>query len=197
MVGPRRLVEPLGFLSFGRFTEKTRQRAAGIDDRPVVAGRAEKSISAEETFERDLADPRDMERELLRLTDRTSRRLRKARLQAGTVQVKIRQSDFTTVTRQRALKPPGDGTDQIYTVARNLLATWLGDNPGARVRLLGVGGSRLAPAEQQDLFADMDDDAGPVDGDVDEAVDSIRERFGNSALRRASSLDRPDPERLD
>ena len=63
---------------FGRFTTKTKLRASGIDDRPVQASRAEKSISAEETYERDLDDVRDMQRELLRLSDRTSRRLRKA-----------------------------------------------------------------------------------------------------------------------
>ena len=176
-----RLLEPV----FGRFTQKTRDRAAGIDNRPVVAAREEKSISAEETYDTDLATREDMDRELLRLTERTAARLRKAALAAGTVQIKIRQSDFKTYTRQRRVRPPANGTDQIYAVVRELLGTWLSRNPGAKIRLFGVGGSDLAPAEQPDLFAD----AG-TDSTVDRAVDEIRDRFGKDVLGRARTLDR-------
>jgi len=182
-------IEPV----FGRFTMRTRDRAAGIDARPVVSSRGEKSISAEETYERDLDDQQEMEHELLRLTERTSRRLRKAGLQAGTVQVKIRQSDFSTFTRQRTLRPPGNGTDQLYAIACELLGKWLAENPGERVRLLGVGGASLAPADQGVLFADTTEAAAPVDKTVDE----IRSRFGNAAVGRASTLGRPDPDRLE
>lgn len=173
---------------FGRFTRKTRERAAGIDERPVVPSRAEKSISNEQTYDTDLADRRAMERQLLRLAERTAGRLRKASLSAGTVQVKIRRSDFRTFTRQKRLKPPGNGTDQIYAVARELLSGWLGGNPDARVRLLGVGCSSLAPAEQPDLFGDG------VSGqasEFDRTIDEIRDRFGSDAVARARTLDRP------
>ena len=180
-VAETRILEPV----FGRFTQKTRDRAAGIDNRPVVAAREEKSISAEETYDTDLATREDMDRELLRLTERTAARLRKAALAAGTVQIKIRQSDFKTYTRQRRVRPPANGTDQIYAVVRELLGTWLGRNPGANIRLLGVGGSDLAPAEQPDLFAD----AG-TESTVDRAVDEIRDRFGKDVLGRARTLDR-------
>ena len=179
-----RQIQPI----FGRFTSKTRDRASGIDDRPVVPSRAEKSISAEETYDQDLGDRQDMERELLRLTERTSHRLRKAGLQAGTVQVKIRQSDFRTVTRQRSLRPPDNGTDQLFAIARDLLAIWLAKNPGQRIRLLGVGGTNLAPAEQRDLFSDDDASSSTA---VDRTVDEIRDRFGNASVSRARILDRP------
>jgi DNA polymerase-4 len=173
---------------FGRFTRKTRERAAGIDDRPVVPSRAEKSISNEQTYDTDLSDRRAMERQLLRLAERTAGRLRKASLSAGTVQVKIRRSDFRTFTRQKRLKPPGNGTDQIYAVARELLSGWLGGNPDARVRLLGVGCSSLSPAEQPDLFGDGD--SGQA-SEFDRTIDEIRDRFGNDAVGRARTLDRP------
>ncbi len=173
---------------FGRFTRKTRERASGIDERPVVASRAEKSISNEQTYDVDLCDRRDMERQLLRLAERTAGRLRKAALSAGTIQVKIRQSDFRTFTRQKQLKPPGNGTDQIYAVARELLAAWLISNPDARIRLLGVGCSSLAPAEQPDLFGDGDTSQS---SDFDRTIDAIRDRFGSDALTRAKTLDRP------
>ena len=127
-----------------------------------------------------------MERQLLRLTERTAGRLRKAGLLAGTVHVKIRQSDFRTFTRQKSLHPPGNGTDQLFEIARILLSTWLCDNPGARIRLLGIGCSKLAPAEQGDLFASGDTTAGSA---VDRTVDEIRDRFGAASVTRARTLD--------
>jgi DNA polymerase-4 len=172
---------------FGRFATRTRERASGIDNRPVVAEREEKSISAEETYDVDLEDRGDMERELLRLTETTAARMRKSRLQASTVQVKIRQADFQTFTRQRSVQPPVNSTDQIYHLACELLGAWLEENPGTRIRLLGVGGSNLSPAEQRDLFADEDS---PATSAVDQAVDDIRDRFGSLSVSRARTLDR-------
>ena len=177
--GDDRVLEPI----FGRYTQKTRDRAAGIDDRPVVASREEKSISAEETYDTDLARREDMERELLRLAEKTTARLRKAGLAAATVQVKIRQPDFTTVTRQRRITPPTNGTDPVYAVACGLLREWLAANPAASVRLLGVGGSKLSKASQGDLFANVENET-----DIDRAVDEIRDRFGTDALGRARTL---------
>lgn len=171
---------------FGRFAARTRERAAGIDNRPVVSERVAKSISAEETFEEDLRNPADMQRELLRLADKTAARLRKERLYAGTVQLKIRQADFTTCTRQRALHPPSDNADVLYAAVKGLLAVWLQEHPGTAVRLLGVGGSALATAGQADLFAATDADASVLDRTVDE----IRKRFGTVSLSRARSLDK-------
>ena len=173
---------------FGRYTPKTRDRAAGIDDRPVVPSRAEKSISAEETYDTDLERHNDMERELLRLSERTASRLRASGLAAGTVQVKIRQSDFKTCTRQRSIEPAASGTDQVYAVARVLLQTWLQRHPGAKIRLLGVGGSNLQAALQPDLFAASDNQQATG---VDRTVDEIRDRFGVAALGRARTLERP------
>ena len=173
---------------FGKFTQRTRDRAAGIDDRPVISSRSDKSISAEETFDVDLSAQAEMNRQLLALSERTASRLRAKELVAATVQVKIRQSDFSTFTRQRALRPPGNGTNQLYEAAKGLLADWLLDYPGARVRLLGVGGSDLANDAQPDLFAPEVAAGGPQ---LDQTVDEIRDRFGNLSVGRARTLD-PD-----
>jgi DNA polymerase-4 len=173
---------------FGRYTQRTRDRASGIDNRPVVPDREEKSISAEETYPVDLSDRQDIDRELLTLSETTARRLRKSNLQAGTVQIKIRQSDFQTFTRQRSLQPPVNNTDQIFQIARDLLSTWLESNPDTRIRLLGVGGSKLSPAEQRDLFMDNE---GPAGSGVDHAVDEIQDRFGSESVGRARTLQRP------
>ena len=179
---PDRDLEPI----FGRFTQKTRDRASGIDARAVEPSRQDKSISAEETFDRDLTETAKMDKQLLALTERTASRIRAKKLVAGTVQVKIRQADFTTFTRQRAMRPPGSNTDQLFQMARALLHQWLSEHPGAKVRLLGVGGSDLSAAEQRDLFAD---DETPHSSPVDETVDSIRGRFGKSSVNRARTLD--------
>ena len=173
---------------FGRFTQRTRDRAAGIDHRPVQPSRADKSISAETTFDTDLAERNALRRQLLRLSERTASRLRAKELIAGTVQVKIRQADFTTHTRQSSLRPPGNGTEAIYAAATRLLDDWLAEHPDARIRLLGVGGSELARDAQPDLFAPADDKtASPLD----QTVDEIRERFGDTSLGRARAMD-PD-----
>ena len=127
-----------------------------------------------------------MNRQLLGLSERTASRLRAKELVAGTVQVKIRQSDFSTFTRQRALRPPGNGTDQLYEAAKGLLADWLLEHPGVRVRLLGVGGSDLANDAQPDLFAPELTTGGTS---LDQTVDEIRTRFGKSSVGRARTLD--------
>jgi DNA polymerase-4 len=182
-LAPDHDLEPI----FGRFTQRTRERASGIDNRPVISDREEKSVSAEETFDVDLSDRQQMDRELLALSETTSKRLRKSRLQAGTIQVKIRQSDFQTFTRQRSLQPPTNSTEQIFGIARELLSTWLEANPDARIRLLGVGSSRLSPAEQRDLF-DFASDSAPTG--VDRALDEIQDRFGAASVGRARTLNR-------
>ncbi len=181
---PDRDLEPI----FGRYTQRTRERASGVDNRPVAASRADKSISSEETYDVDLGERRDMDRELLRLADTVARRLRRSTLQAGTIQIKIRRSDFQTFSRQKSLQQPISNTDQIFRVAQKLLEVWLEANPDAKIRLLGVGGSNLVPAEQYDLFAASDSS---TPGAVDQAVDEIRDRFGDLSVGRARTLDRP------
>ncbi len=172
---------------FGRFAARARDRASGIDDRPVASDRETKSISAEETFDKDLVERTAVNRELLRLAERCATRLRSKHLFAGNVQLKIRQSDFTTFTRQRALTPPTNGTRALYEAARVLLDTWQREHPGQAIRLLGVGGSELTTAGQADLFETLSERGSNV---LDSTVDEIRERFGTLSLERARSLDR-------
>jgi DNA polymerase-4 len=174
------LLRPL----FGRDCARMRERAAGIDERPVVAEREDLSISAEETFDTDIADPARLEAELLSLADRASARLRAKQLAAGCVTVKVRRADFATFTRQQQLEPATQDSRVIGRAASDLLR-WRGEYPRARVRLLGVGVSELAPTNQLDLFA-----AGsvPQPAPLDATVDAIRRRFGASGLTRGSQL---------
>jgi DNA polymerase-4 len=173
--------------AFGKHGKTMRERASGIDDRPVEPDVEEKSISAEDTFAVDIRDHAQMQIELLRLADRTAARLRSHELLAGTVSVKIRRADFKTFTRRRGLGNPTDDTAVISSTARELLTGWLGTQPRAALRLLGVGVSDLQHGVQQDLFAPAD--AAPTR--LDHTVDGIRDRFGKHLLTRASLLQGP------
>ena len=174
---------------FGRDSQRMRERAAGIDERPVMSEWDEKSISAEETFFTDLTDPARMQAEVLRLADRAGQRMRAQNLAAGCVAVKIRRADFTTFTRQKRFEPSTTDSRTIAKVAAELLAAWLDEQPRSRVRLLGVGVNHLHAADQMDLFATPGAGAGnPASTALDATVDLIRERFGNLAVRRGSAL---------
>ena len=175
---------------FGRDSQRMRDRASGIDERPVMSEWDEKSISAEETFFTDLGDHGRMQAEILRLADRASQRMRAQNLAAGCVAVKIRRADFTTFTRQKRFEPSTTDSRTIAKVAAELLAAWLGEQPRAKVRLLGVGVNHLHAADQMDLFAAPSGvNAGNAGGTaLDATVDLIRERFGNLAVRRGSAL---------
>jgi DNA polymerase-4 len=171
---------------FGRYTARVRERAAGIDERPVLPDLEEKSLSAEDTFARDLADPAVLKGQLARIADLACSRLRSRGLMTGCVGIKVRRHDFTTFTRQQAVAPPTHDGRTIAHIAQSLLARWLTQNKGAKLRLLGVVLTDLSPALQLGLF----DDAGKVRvaTRLDAALDEARARFGGKALRRANTI---------
>ena len=179
-VAPDTVLRPL----FGRYTQRVRERAAGIDDRPVVPDRDEKSLSAEETFERDIGDARALQAEINQLAERACERLRRKQLMAGCIGVKIRRADFVTFTRQRAVAPPTHDGRTVANIARDLLARWLKSAPGAKLRLLGVVLTDLSPASQLGLF----EDSPPHTSRLDAALDEARARFGSGALRRGNTI---------
>lgn len=165
--------------------------AHGIDERRVDPHGREKSAGAEETFPRDLVDPVARRRELLRLADRAARMLRHRGMRARTVALKVRLDDFTTITRARTLAAPTDLARDLHATAVDLHDA-LGEIPP--VRLLGVRGEGLVPADrapEQILLGE------PEHGwsDAERAADQARSRFGVAAIRPASLLDDPDPER--
>ncbi len=196
-VAPDAVLWPL----FGRYTQRVRERAAGIDERAVIGDRQEKQISAEETFETDLRRREDLTAELAKLADRVGGRLRAKELMAANVTVKIRRRDFTTYTRSKSFSPPTAETQTVLAIARQLLEGWLAEQPRAAVRLLGVGLGALSPAAQLDLFAQAPGPAAVPNrppprttAKIDSTLDRIREKFGSGAVQRASTLERPEKE---
>jgi DNA polymerase-4 len=179
-VAPDVLLWPL----FGRYTQRMRERAAGIDDRPVLPDLEDKSLSAEDTFEYDIGGPEVLRSHLARIAALACERLRRKQLMSGCVGVKIRRHDFTTFTRQRAVAPPTHDGRTIANVAAELLTRWLAENAGAQLRLLGVVLTDLSPASQLGLF----EVAQPHSTRLDAALDEARARFGTRALQRGSTL---------
>ncbi|HEY4449310.1 MAG TPA: DNA polymerase IV [Steroidobacteraceae bacterium] len=169
---------------FGRYTALTRERASGIDERPVLPEVEEKSLSAEDTFERDIGTPSILQRQLARLADLAASRLRTRGLQTACIGVKIRRGDFATFSRQRAVAPPTCEARTVSAVAAELLARWLAANRGAKLRLLGVVLTELTPASQLALFEET-----RRAGRLDAALDEARARFGNRALRRGNTIE--------
>jgi DNA polymerase IV len=177
---PDALLWPL----FGRYTERVRQRAAGIDDRPVLPEVEDKSLSAEDTFDTDIADPRLLGSHLARIAELACERLRRKKLMTGCIGVKIRRQDFTTSTRQRAVAPPTHDGRTIANVANELMARWLAEHAGAKLRLLGVVLTDLSPASQLPLFEAARSYTTRLDATLDEA----QARFGARALRRGDTI---------
>ncbi|HSK27042.1 MAG TPA: DNA polymerase IV, partial [Jiangellales bacterium] len=144
----------------------------GVDDRPVEPHRETKSVSVEDTFERDVVDGVLLGAIATRMSARVCARLRSDRLSGRTVSVKVRLPDFTTLSRSQTLPGPTDDERVVAPVARRLLSEV---DTRTGVRLLGVGVSGLADWVQEDLFADDEPatDAG-ADGDLEAAVHRVR-----------------------
>ena len=168
---------------FGKHGATLADRARGIDaDRVVGEGDAAKSIGHEHTFDVDTSDRETIERTLLAMADGVAGRLRSSGVRASTVTVKIRDSSFRTITRQRTLPEPTDLTEPIYRVALELARP---EVRGLRIRLLGVTASHLGEREQLGLFPADD----PRRRSAIEAADRLRRRYGERVVTRARLLD--------
>jgi len=162
---------------FGKHGASLAQRARGVDDDPVHEGDPAKSVGHEHTFDHDTSDPEVIERTLLAMADGVSGRLRSAGVRASTITVKVRDSSFRTVTRQRTLAAPTDLTEPIFATA---LALARPEVRGIRVRLLGVSASNLGERQQLGMF-EADD---PRRRSAIEAADQLRRRYGSDAITR-------------
>jgi len=156
-------------------------RAHGLDPDPVNDPDRAKSIGHEHTFDEDTSDPEVIERTFLAMAEGVSGRLRNAGVKASTIAVKVRDSSFETLSRQRTLPEPTDMTEPIWLAALELARPHL---RGKRIRLVGVTASNLGAPTQLNLFGADDDRHRRVVG----AADELRDRFGTRAVTRARLL---------
>lgn len=162
--------------------------AWGRDPRPVRPGREEKSIGAEETFALDVTDPGVVQAKVLELADRCAARLRAKGLVGRTVAVKVRTSDFRTLSRSHTLVTPTDVGREIYLHSRELLAGV--DLHGLPVRLVGVRVEGLATAARTVRQPTLEEAlAPPPPGrrEAEQVMDEVRSRFGGAAIRTGVS----------
>jgi DNA polymerase-4 len=166
-----------------------RALARGEDARSVAADREAKSISEERTYREDLRDPELIDRALLERSEGVARELRRSGLQGRTIRIKVRTGDFTTWIRSQSLKDATDLPEIIVAAARELFARKIRVR-GKGIRLLGVGVSSLqsAGSGQASLFPDSHDEKAHR---LAAAADSLRDRFGEGAVKRGSLVKRP------
>jgi len=167
---------------FGENGRDLARHSKGIDDRPIVTERETKSISQEITFSRDVRDDKVLQKTLHEMSAEVGKQLRKNNLAGKTVKLKIRWPDFTTLTRQTTLNHPTDQDDEIEKTAFDLMKSVR--KPNQAVRLIGVGVSGLGPPIRQLGLWDIDNEKSRH---LQEAVDELREKYGNEIIRHGDS----------
>jgi DNA polymerase-4 len=156
--------------------------AWGRDSRRVVSQTPERSVGSQQTFAADSTDPQVVKRELLRMADRTARRMRKQCVLGRTVAISVRFADFTEVTRSATIPSPTDVTEEIYLAALGLYERLRLDR--ARIRRVGVRVEQLVDASRayrQPMLTD------PEFGwrEADQAADGAVRKYGPAAVQRA------------
>ena len=164
---------------FGENGRDLWHHAQGIDNRPIVTEYETKSVSQATTFNVDVRDEQTLEKTLREQSRDVARQLRKNDLAGKTVKLKIRWSDFTTLSRQTTLPTSTDNEDEIFHAAVKLMKAVR--KPNQAVRLIGVGVSGIgAPVRQLSLW-----DAGSEKSrKLQEVVDQLQEKYGRNVIHK-------------
>lgn len=180
------LPEALLARHFGQNGHEMSQHARGLDDRPVVSERAARSISQEVTFERDVSSPAVLLDTLRTLSEAVARSVREKKLCAGTIRLKIRWPDFTTLSRQVSFDQPVDQDSVFYEAAVSLFrSVW---SEGRSVRLIGVAATRLTAQARQLSLWDTPDQK---EHRLLDALDDLRGRYGENVVLSGRAIRRP------
>jgi DNA polymerase-4 len=183
--------QPIEWLKdrFGKFGEQLWALSRGLDNREVVTDSNAKSISNETTFSTDIYELHSLQSWLMSLTEQVGRRLRAHNLFGKTVHLKLRFSDFTTITRSQTLDQATQTTHDIWKQAEQLLKHAF-EQQSRPVRLIGIGVSNLeystqTSGVQQDMFSPA---SNARQNHLDEISDKIQSKFGDASIKRATSI---------
>jgi DNA polymerase-4 len=171
---------------YGAIGRRLARFARGEDDRPVQPDAAPKSLSAETTLERDVADADGLAAVLWPLCETVARRLKQAGLAGSTVTLKLKTGDFRLLTRSRRLAAPTQLAETLYRAALPLLRA---EANGTPYRLVGIGASELADAAQADP-PDLLDPNLERRIRVERAIDEVRAKLGDAVIRKGRGLPR-------
>ena len=170
---------------FGLFGEQMAQYANGVDDSTVeVEHEQAKGVGNSTTLPADATNLQQIDAVLLSLVEQVAYRLRKIGAKAGTVNVSLKNAALKTVGKQKRLSEPSDLTNELYAQARALVRSlWKGE----RIRLVGIRATQLCygDEEQETLFFDEKKSKARR---LDRCVDSLKDRFGESAVLRGTLL---------
>ena len=164
----------------GSWGRRVRELIHGIDDRPVESDDQAKTIGHEQTFGTNLIEADAVRAVMLEQAEAVGGRLRRHRLFAGGVTVKIRFGDFKTITRSALLPNPSDLTADVYAAAKILFDHWACDH-FQPVRLVGVQATHLTREAQMGLFTQQQSEK---QRKLDGTLDAIKTRFGKTAIHR-------------
>lgn len=168
---------------FGSRGGELRALAFGKDDRPIESERKIKSIGDEETYEHDLTDPEEIDRQIAIHSDIVAQRLRKHDLTARTISLKIRFGSFETVMRSMSREDGTNLQEEIYAMCQELLQR-IPIREG--IRLIGVTGSNLSSGPRMTSLFSHDWEKREK---AARAMDEIQKKFGRQALRKGFWLE--------
>jgi DNA polymerase-4 len=165
---------------FGKLGHELALRSRGIDDRPVTLEHAVKSISQETTFVKDVSERKVLLDTLQQLSLHVVRQLNKKHLECSTIKLKLRWSDFSTISRQVTLPHPTDQPEIISEQAKSLfLSAWIAYQP---VRLIGVGVSGLSPHQLSLWEVATEKQRRERELRLNTALQDLRERYGDQII---------------
>jgi DNA polymerase-4 len=171
---------------FGKWGYAIFKRARGIDESPIVLKHVAKSVSQERTFAEDVRSEDTLIKTIGKLSSRISKRLKKKHVQGTTIKIKLRWSDFSTITRQMTLAQPTNDVETISNYASALLKKeWVIGDP---IRLIGVGVSNLAPEQLSLWDQDLKVEKEETDEQLDSAIRALRDKFGDEVVKWGDDL---------
>lgn len=184
-IGQLRAQEPAQLTArYGAIGARLASISRGEDGRAVTPRAKAKSMSAETTFESDIADERSLSRRLWPLSEKVAKRLKNNGISASGVTLKLKTADFRLLTRSRRISPPTRLAGTLFAAGRELLAP-LAD--GRRYRLIGIGATHLTDSGQADTPDLLDANAGHA-ARLEDAMDAVRAKFGDPAIQKGRAL---------
>ncbi len=170
---------------FGDSGHRLWKLARGQDGRPILPERRAKSLSNETTFDQDISDINVLDGCVWRLSVKVADRAKAKQIRARVVILKLKRQNFKLITRRRTLPTSTFLAEDIYSVARQLLARELDQSP---FRLIGVGLTALLDAGEDHLFTEFVDSDRARQLATENAVDELRQRFGKDIIYKGRSL---------
>ena len=175
-------------MRYGKIGHRFHHFSRGDDDRKVNPESEARSISSETTLHDDTAELVILRQVLWQLSENIAERLKKNGFSARGVALKLKTSDFRTITRARHLHHPTRSPDDIFGVGEGLLVR---EADGRTFRLIGIGVHDLVDSDDSS-FGDLFDHAQRRTGTrIDDALDAVRKRFGKNSLVKGRAFDNP------